>query len=421
MYLRLLICVRGRWATVGAMDSGRGWLVVVATFFSSFVTLGIAYSFGAFFTDMAEEFGSNRAATSVIFGITTFAFFWLSLITGRLADRWGPRPVLLVGALSLFVGLWATSNVQSLGVGYVTYGAGVGVAAATGYIPMVAVVGGWFEKHRATAVGLAVAGIGAGTLVMSPLSAALVDRHGWRDTYRIYAIVGTAVLVLCCALVQRPPGSDSAQTARFGDAWASRVFRRLQASALCSGLALFVPFVFVGQYAKERGVGPVAAAVLVGVLGGASVLARVGFGTAVRRFGSVRLYRLCFLLLAASFVVWFVAGSSYELLIAFAVILGVGYGGFVALSTIVLAERLGVAGLGSILGLFYTTQGLGGLLGPPLAGWLIDATNSYRPAIVICCCLTALAWLILRPLPVNAAGGLEPEPQRALADDLAGN
>lgn len=403
------------------VDSGRGWLVVTATFFSSFVTLGITYSFGAFFSDMADEFGSNRAATSVIFGITTFAFFWLSLITGRLADRWGPRPVLFGGAVSLFVGLMATSGVQSLEVGYLTYGVGVGIAASTGYIPMVAVVGGWFERHRATAVGLAVAGIGAGTLVMSPLSAALVERYGWRDTYRLLAVCGSAVMLVCCVFVRRPPGSAGGQPARFGDAWRSAVFRRLQLSALCSGLALFVPFVFVGQYAKDRGVGSVAAAVLVGVLGGASVLARIGFGSAVRRFGSVRLYRSCFVLLAASFVVWIVAGSSYAMLIVFALVLGVGYGGFVALSTIVLAERLGVIGLGSIMGLFYTSQGLGGLIGPPTAGWLIDRTDSYRPALAICCALCVAAWLLLAALPVGPDGGLLPEGSDAAANDPVGN
>ena len=395
------------------VDSRRAWLVVIATFFSSFVTLGIAYSFGAFFADMAEEFDSNRAATSVIFGITTFAFFWLSLITGRLADRWGPKPVLLLGAASLLIGLLATSNVQSLGLGYVTYGAGVGIAAATGYIPMVAVVGGWFDRHRATAIGLAVAGIGAGTLVMSPLSATLVDRYGWRETYRLLAVVGSLVLVVCAFLIDRPPGFKGVQPARFAEAWASPTFRRLQLSALCSGLALFVPFVFVGQYAKERGVGSVAAAVLVGVLGGASVLARIGFGSAVRRFGSVRLYRTSFVLIATSFLVWLVAGSSYVALIGFALVLGVGYGGFVALSTIVLAERFGVIGLGSIMGLFYTTQGLGGLIGPPAAGWLIDRTDSYRPVLVICWALAMTAWLILRPLPVAENGSLEPEPESA--------
>lgn len=381
------------------IDSTRAWFVVAGTFFSAGVTLGIAYSFGAFFTDMATEFDSTRGATAVIFGITTFSFFWLSLITGPAADRWGPRPVLLVGAVALCVGLVATSRVNSLAAGYVTYGAGVGVAAACGYIPMIAMVGGWFERSRATAIGIAAAGIGVGTLLMSPLSARLVGAYGWRDTYVILGVAGAVVLVLCAAMIDRPPTFTGAPPVRFKAAANSAVFRRLWVSGLCSGLALFVPFVFVGQYAKERGVGSVAAAVLVGALGGASVLARVGFGSAVTRFGSDRLYRWCFLILSASFGLWFVAGGSYLVLLAFVVALGMGYGGFVALSTIVLAERMGTVGLGSILGAFYTSQGLGGLIGPPTAGWIIDRSNGYRPVIVVCAALTFTAWLLLIKLP----------------------
>ncbi|MCP5027089.1 MAG: MFS transporter [Actinomycetia bacterium] len=392
------------------VDSRRAWLAVAATFLSSFVTLGVAYSFGAFFESMAEEFHSTRGATAVIFGITTFAFFWLSMATGRASDIWGPRPVMLVGAASLLIGLLATSRVSSLRVGYLTYGAGVGLAAACGYIPMIAVVGGWFQRHRASAVGLAVAGIGAGTLVMSPLSAALINRYGWRDTYVILAVVGAVVLLVCTFMIDRPPGQPGPQPARFGAAARSSVFRRLHVSALCSGLALFVPFVFVGQYAKDRGVGSVAAAVLVGALGGASILARIGFGSLVRRFGSMVLYRLCFVLVSASFLVWLVAGSSYAVLLLFVLVLGVGYGGFVALSTIVLAERMGVVGLGSVLGLFYTSQGLGGLIGPPTAGWLIDRSGGYQLTIVLCCALAAAARLLLVGLPVAADGSLEPEP-----------
>lgn len=382
------------------VDSSRAWLTVVATFLSSGVTLGIAYSFGAFFTEMAAEFGSTRGETAVIFGATTFAFFWLSLLTGPAADRWGPRPVALFGAASLFIGLIATSQVDSLVVGYLTYGGGVGIAAACGYIPMIAMVGGWFEKHTATAIGLAAAGIGVGTLIVSPLSAELIERLGWRDTYVVLGVMGAVAMLWSAALIDRPPGHAGPQPLQFRAALGSPAFRRLWISALCSGLALFVPFVFVGQYAKERGAGPVASAVLVGVLGGASVLARVGFGTAVNRFGSMLLYRSCFALLSSSFGLWLIAGESFALLVAFVLALGIGYGGFVALSTIVMAERMGTVGLGSILGLFYTSQGLGGLIGPPTAGWLIDR-NGYGLTITICIGLTALAWLLLTGMRPN--------------------
>ncbi len=343
------------------------------------MTLGTAYSFGAFFESMSDEFGSERGATAVIFGITTFSLFWLSLVTGWLLDRYGPRLVLAIGAVAMFGGLLLTSRVDSLGVGYATYGVGVGLAAACGYVPMVAMVGGWFQQHRAVAVGLAVAGIGVGTMVLSPTSAALIDRYGWRDTYVIFAIGGGAVLLACVPLAARPPGSGvGGQPSRFRDAINSQVFRRVQLSTFFLGLALFVPFVFVGQYAKDEGIGSVQAAVLVGVLGGASVLSRVGFGWLVRRFGSFRLYRTCYTIHGVSFAVWLVAGGSYAVLLAFVLVLGVGYGGFVALSPIVIADRMGVVGLGSILGLLYTAPGLGGLIGPPAAGWLIDRSDGYR-------------------------------------------
>lgn len=398
----------------GGVDSARAWLTVVAAFLSSAVTLGTAYSFGAFFESMSEEFGSASGETAVIFGITTFSFFWLSIATGRLVDRHGPRLVLAIGAAAMFGGLLLTSRVDSLAVGYVTYGAGVGIAAACGYVPMVAVVGGWFVRRRAVAVGLAVAGIGVGTMVLSPLSAALIDRYGWRDTYVIFAFGGAAVLLACMPLADRPPGDGAPQPSRFRDAWTSPVFRRLHLSAFGLGLALFVPFVFVGQYAKDRDVGSVRAAVLVGVLGGASVLSRVGFGSLVQRFGSFRLYRLCLAIHAVSFCVWLVAGDAYPLLVVFVLVLGVGYGGFVALGPIVISDRMGVAGLGSILGLLYTAPGLGGLIGPPLAGWMIDTTDTYRWAIAGCVITCVFSVVSLAGLPVDAAGRLE------RADDAIG-
>jgi len=396
------------------VDSPRAWLTVVAAFLASSVTLGTAYSFGSFFESMSEEFDAAAGETAIVFGITTFTFFWLSIVTGRLSDRHGPRLVLLIGAVAMAAGLILTSRVDSLGVGYVTYGAGVGIAAACGYVPMVAVVGGWFLHHRAVAVGLAVAGIGVGTMVLSPLSAAMIDEYGWRDTYVVFGIGGAAVLLVCIPLVDRPPGDGSPQPSRFADAFHSRVFWRLHTSAIMLSLALFVPFVFVGQYAKDEGVGSVRAAVLVGVLGGASVLSRIGFGGLVRRLGSFRLYRASLAVAAASFIVWAFAGSSYTLMIVFVLILGVGYGGFVALSPIVISDRMGIAGLGSILGVLYTAAGLGGLLGPPIAGWLIDRTGSYRAVTIACLVTASLSVVMLSGMPVDEFGRLQ------RADDAKG-
>jgi len=394
------------------VDSTRAWRSVAATFVSSAVTLGIAYSFSAFFQAMATEFGTTSGRTAVLFAVTTCTFFFLGLLTGRAVDRFGPRPLLLVAAVSLLGGLVATSAVGSLTVGYVTYGAGVGIAAACGYVPMVAVVGGWFVRRRAAAVGLAVAGIGVGTLVASPLSARLIEAYGWRDTYRILGVGGAVLLLGCTLLIERPQAGSGSNRPRFTDAIASPVFRRLHLSACAFTIALFVPFVFVTQDAKAQGVPAVQAALLVGLLGGASVIARVVFGSLTTRVGSFRLYRMCLAGHGFTFVLWLVAGSSFSLRILFVVLLGIGYGGFVALSPVVLADRLGVEGLGSILGLFYTASGVGGLLGPPIAGIVIDATGTYRWAIVACVVFGIASRGLLVGLPTTPAGRLEPEPSR---------
>ena len=392
------------------VDSARAWLVVAATFLGSAVTLGTVYSFGSFFEAMADDFDTGKGETAVVFGITTFAFFWLSLITGRLADRFGPRPVMLLGAASLFVGLILTSNVNSIAVGYVTYGAGAGLAAACAYIPMVAAVGGWFEARRATAVGIAVAGIGVGTLVMNPLVTWLLESYSWRSTFRIIAVVGSALLVVCTLLVARAPGAAGAAPSRFGDAARSPMFRRLWLAAMCSGLALFTPFVFVVPYAKDRGISASAAAWLVGLLGGASVISRIGFGALTKRYGTFRLFRVGLCLFPVGYLVWLAAGSSYLMLVLFVLVLGTGYGCFVAVSPLVLADRFGVVGLGSLMGLFYTTQGLGGLIGPPMAGRIIDGTDSYTSPMLLALGFGLGSVAILFSIPTNAQGTLDPEP-----------
>ncbi|MEL7159002.1 MAG: MFS transporter, partial [Actinomycetota bacterium] len=136
-------------------DTGAGWLVVGAAFLATFTAFGVAYSFGSFFGPMADEFGSDRGTTALIFAITTFLYFALGVVTGRIADLRGPRPVLAVGSVFLVVGLLATSRVQSITLGYLTYGIGVGLGVACAYVPMVAAVGAWFERQRTTALGAA--------------------------------------------------------------------------------------------------------------------------------------------------------------------------------------------------------------------------------------------------------------------------
>jgi len=107
---------------------------------------------------------------------------------------------------------------------------------------------------------------------------------------------------------------------------------------------------------------------------------------------------MTFVMVAFSFSLWLTAAGRFEFLVVFAALLGTGYGGFIALSPAVMAEIFGLVGLGSILGTMYTAAGIGGLIGPPIAGYLIDTTHSYTPAIVAAMVLGFISFLLLLPI-----------------------
>ncbi|HEU4841937.1 MAG TPA: MFS transporter, partial [Ilumatobacteraceae bacterium] len=239
-------------ATSG-LDSSRGWVVVAAAFLSMFVVYGIVYSFGAFFDSMAEDFGTGKGATALMFSITTAWYFGLGLVSGKAADRYGPRPVLLVAAVTLGVALLLTSRVHTIWLGYLTYGIGVGIAVACAYVPMVAAVGGWFVRRRTTALGVAVAGIGVGTLVVAPLSERLIDAYGWRTAYVVLGIGGAVLLLVASLGARRPPVHVVHEPVPLGRIIRERNFVVLYAATGLISASLFVPFVFMKDYATGEG------------------------------------------------------------------------------------------------------------------------------------------------------------------------
>lgn len=384
-------------------DSARGWLVVGAAALSMFAVFGVAYSFGAFFTSMGEDFNASTSETAFVFSLTIGLSFFLAPFTGRWVDRVGPRRVVLAGAASLVAGLLLTALVQSLFLGYLTYGLGVGFAVACGYVPMVATVGGWFVKQRATAIGFAVAGIGLGTLVGSPVAARLIDATSWRRTYVIFAIAGGLFMVVAALAAERGPVAVDAPKSRpLRELLQVRAFSTIYLSTVLIGFGVFIPFVFLVRSAEDRGVDKVAAALLVGLIGGASVVGRLGLGSLADRFGALRLEVGSFAVLAASHLIWLFAGGSYALLVTYAITLGVGYGGFIALSPAVIADIFGLEGLGGMIGMQYTAAGVAALTGPPLAGWLVDRSGDDA-AILLALVMSSIATLVLLSVKRHSA------------------
>ena len=199
---------------------------------------------------------------------------------------------------------------------------------------------------------------------------------------------------------RRPPVAVAQVPVRLGRVIRERGFVILYVATALISSALFVPFVFMKDYATDRGISSTAATALVSVIGASSVIGRLGLGGLGARLGATRLMQLSFGVMAASFLIWLTAGDSYPQLVLFAIVMGVSYGGFIALAPAVAAGLFGTVGLGAILGALYTSAAVGGLIGPPIVGTIIDRT-SYAVGIVVAMVITALATAVLLLLPAG--------------------
>ena len=347
-----------------------------------FVVFVTPYSFGTFVRPMAAEFNAKRGGIALVFGITSFLYFVLGAVTGPLVHRVGPRRMIIFGGTVQVVGMLLTSRVHSLGQAYVTYGLGVGIGVACGYVPMVAVVGGWFQHKRAAAVGIAVSGIGLSSLLGAPLAARLIRLYGWRQAYVVFAI-GTAVLLAVVAVfIRTPPSFGQMPAYSLGSAVRTKSFKLSYASVFLIAIPLFSVFVNIVPYAEDHGMSKAKAATLVSLIGGSSIVGRLGLATIAQRVGISVVYVASFFVMAATQFLWLSAGSSYVALAVFVTLFGGAYGGFISLSPGFLAGVFGPDQLGGLTGINYSAAGFGALLGPTLGAWLIDRTNGYSTTII---------------------------------------
>jgi predicted MFS family arabinose efflux permease len=370
-----------------AVDSRRAWVLVLLAFTAMFVCVGTGFSYGTLVLPLTRDLGIGQGAASGVYAVTIMVFFMAGAPIGMVSDRVGPRPVLLLGAVSVGGGLALTAAAGDVALVYVGHGLLVGLAMACSFVPLTVVVSAAFLRRRSVAVGVAVSGIGVGTLVMAPLTAYLINLLGWRSTYLVIAVGACATLLVCAGAVgtHRPVrDAGPAAAAHLGDglrgSLASGDYRLLYGAQVLLSVAVFTPFVHLPAYAEDSGVARVTAAGLVGVIGAASVLGRLALGPVADRIGMLVTFRMCYLAIASSFLLWLWPAGSYPALLVHAALFGVGYGGFVALLPGVLAERFGLASLGSLLGLMYTANVLGAGLGPLLSGLLIEEHGYAVPA-----------------------------------------
>lgn len=391
-----------------------GWVVVAAAFAVTFVGFGCAYTFSAFVESLQKDFAASRGSVSLVFSLAGFLYFGLGMISGPLADRWGARRLAVAGMILTGMGLALASAARSLPEVYAAYGLGVGLGVGCSYVPVVGAVQRWFARRRGFASGLAVSGIGVGTLVMPPLASLLIAAVGWRDAYLALGVLAAVFGGGMALLIESdprdrglspdgdplPPDARSVRAAgtSVGEAVRSRRFVLLYAACLICSFGVFVPFVHLVPYAQDHGVSSSSAVLLLGMIGVGSTAGRFILGGLADRMGRQSSLIAMFAGMAAALIVWALSTGLWSLAV-FAFVYGVFYGGWVAVLPAVVMDYFGGRNVSGLIGILYTSVAFGTLIGPSAAGYAFDLSHSYSLPIIASICANIIAAGIVAASP----------------------
>ena len=375
-----------------------GWVVVSVGALATCVGMGAMFSLPVFLAPISAATGWSRAgiASAMTLNFVTMgvaAFGW-----GALSDRFGPRRVVLTGAVLLGIGLtWASRSTSVLEFQLV-YGVIVGLAGGSFMAPMIATVTQWFDEHRALAVSLVSAGLAVAPMTVSPLASWLIAAQGWRTAQLIIGVGAAVLLIPASLLVRQPPSSAAADAIASGlagntpGATAMQALKSPQFAVLA--LTFFAccaahsgPIFHTVSYAIGCGLPAMTAVTIYSVEGLAGLGGRLLLGVLADRLGAKHV-------LIGGLLVQALAAGAYALaarlgeFYAVAVIFGLAYGGVMPLYAVLARAYFPSRIMGTVLGAMTLASSFGMALGPAAGGWIFDTFHGY-------------AWLYIGSLAVG--------------------
>ncbi|MEO7158078.1 MAG: MFS transporter [Vicinamibacterales bacterium] len=367
------------------MGRSYGWVIVGAGALMGCVAIGAMFSLAVFLQPMSEATGWSRTGISTAMTLDFLTMGIAAFGWGALTDRFGPRIVVLAGALLLGLGIVLSSRATSLLEFQLTYGVLVGVAAGAVFAPMMVTVTGWFDKHRGLAVSLVSAGMGMAPMTISPFAQWLISSYDWRTAQLVIGIMAWVLLIPAALLVRRAPAADGAtpgvpaeggEGMTVGRALRSPQFIVLSLTFFCCCAAHSGPIFHTVSYALACGIPAMTAVTIYGVEGLAGLGGRILFGLLGDRFGARRV------IVAGLLVQALGAGSYYFTrdvgeFYAVAILFGMAYGGVMPLYAVIAREYFPMRIMGTVFGGAAMISSLGMALGPAAGGWIFDTFGGY--------------------------------------------
>jgi OFA family oxalate/formate antiporter-like MFS transporter len=405
------------------------WLQLFMGIVCMSMIANLQYGWTLFVNPITEKFGWTKAAIQIAFTVFVLTETWLVPIEGYLVDRFGPRPVVMVGGILCGIG-WVWNSMADSLMSFYLAAAVSGIGAGAVYGTAVGNALKWFPDRRGLAAGLTAAGFGAGSaLTVLPISA-IIKASGYQTAF-LYFGIGQGLIVLLASLALTDPrhvrwdspSKKAARPSRSPAVIQTRLdFQPLQILGRPAFWVMYVMFVMVaagglmavaqlGPIAKDFGIEKVPVT-LIGltlpaltfalsldrILNG---LTRPFFGWVSDQIGRENTMFIAFGLEALTIMFLFYFGQDPVLFVLLTALVFFGWGEIFSLFPSTTTDTFGAKFAAANAGLMYTAKGTASLL-VPLANVLKEATGSWHAVFLTAAVLNGIAALmsifVLKPL-----------------------
>ena len=411
----------------------RGWIVTFCGMGLN-LALGVLYSwsvFGKQFTEAVEKggFGWSKTQAALPYTIAIAFFAGMMVPAGRLQDKFGPRLVATAGAILTGVGLIVSGFATPGSMAPVIIGFGIlaGTGIGLGYSAATPAAVKWFPPEKKGLItGIVVSGFGLASVYIAPLSRYLLASYGVSTSFVILGVAFAVATGIIAQFIRNPdaPAAASGQLKTANNykvdyTWRemlkTRTFYLLWVEFLCGAMAglmiighlakivsvqsnnvIQIGFLFVALLAIFNAGGRLVAGAMSDYIGRMKTILLVCISQAI----------IMFLFPYFSTITAFIVGSA---------VVGISYGACLSLFPATTADHWGTKNLGFNYGILFTAWGVGGVVGPILAGTVADATGKYQMAYMISATLMIIAAILTFFTKSPTKEAVEPLPRVAPA------
>ncbi|WP_321796002.1 MFS transporter [Caballeronia sp. J97] len=362
---------------------------------------------GVFIPSIVRDFHWGRAQASQSYSASMLGLALVSPLVGVLMDRFGVKRVVFVSALAFAIAMACMAFQTGNTVSWIALSLLIGMAgAATSVLGYLTILPQWFDRRLGLAIGLAMVGLGSGTVVMPALSAYLITQVGWRHAYQVLAAISLAGALVAFLLLREKPGIQRKLRRHTGSgtslAGVGPVRRRalkvflIFAGALCASTAVLSLVPHLPALLMDRGFSASEAARCASLVGLGILIGRLTSGLLVDRIHAPLVACMYFASGAIGFVLLRQI-ESYEGALLASVLVGLAIGAEGDLLSYLTRAYLGMEKFGLFYGIVFSGYSLGAVFGPMATGHYFDATRSYvlpmqiAPILLLAACLFLLS------------------------------